>query len=273
MLLDSQPVFPSSGLIGFSQRGNAEWLGCFNQRLLDTIPNAVYLYDLVAQRNIFSTRSVGNLLGYCEEMQAAPEISLADLIHPDDLAAVADHFQQFTVLPAGKIIEIIYRMQRVDGQWRWLRSRDISFLHAIDGYPLQILSLIQDITDDPTIERFWRAAATSSEPIESMVMITDADGVIQYANQAFEQVTGYSRAEIQGETPAILKSGQHQPEFYQRLWNTLFAGQVFRGAFVNRKKSGELFHEDKTIVPLKDDQGNITHFLAVGQDVTEYWQT
>lgn len=273
MLLNSQTVFSISSSVAFPQRENAEWRGCFNQRLLDTIPDAVYLFDLVAQRNIFSTRSIGNLLGYDEKMQETPEINLADLIHPDDLAAVADHFQLFTVLPAGKIVEIIYRMKRIDGQWRWLRSREISFLQAIDGYPLQILGIIQDITDDPEIERFYKAAAIDCEPLAEMVMITDADGFIQHVNQAFEQVTGYSRAEIRGKTPATLKSGQHQPDFYRHLWNTLFAGQVFRGAFVNRKKSGELFHEDKTIVPLKDDQGNITHFLAVGQDVSEYWQT
>jgi PAS domain S-box-containing protein len=253
-------------------REGSDWLGCFNQRLLDTLPDAVYLYDLVDQRNVFLTRSIENLLGYTEENLVMQDIGLANLIHPNDLAAVAEYFQRFATLPAGKVVEIRYRMKRVDGQWIWLRSRETPFIQAIDGYPLQILGIVQIIPEDAQFERFWKSVSTEQDQTEEMVMITDLDGVIQQANQKFEQVTGYTRAEVLGKTPSILKSGQHQPAFYQHLWDTVRSGQVFRGAFVNRKKSGELFHEDQTIVPLRDGKGNITHFLAVGQDVTGCWQ-
>lgn len=262
-------------------REQGDWSGCFNQRLLDRIPDAVYLYDLVDQRTLFATRSIADLLGYSEsEVQAMQDVGLAHLIHPADLEIVASHFQNFTVLPAGVVIEILYRMKRADGQWCWLRSREVPFIQAIDGYPLQIFGTVQEMTDTAQGGSFWRsgqpflnqAVSGQASQIEEMVMITDRQGVIQAANQKFEQITGYSRAEILGKTPAILKSGQHPPDFYRHLWHTLESGQVFRGSFINRGKRGDLFHADQTIVPLRNGAGEITHFLAIGQEVSEYWQ-
>ena len=101
------------------------------------------------------------------------------------------------------------------------------------------------------------------------IFITNRDGVIEYVNPAFENHTGYAKAEMLGQTPRILKSGKHEPRFYERLWQRVLAGQVFRGVFINRKKNGDLYYEEKTITPLKDAQGSITHFVSTGCDITE----
>ena len=105
------------------------------------------------------------------------------------------------------------------------------------------------------------------------VMITDSNGIIEYVNSAFEQVTGYSFDEAVGKKPNIVKSGRHDDEFYTQLWTTVTSGAVFQDVLINRHKSGELYYEEKTITPLKDRAGNITHYISTGKDITERMQT
>jgi len=101
------------------------------------------------------------------------------------------------------------------------------------------------------------------------VIITDRGGVIEYVNPAFEALTGYSREESVGRTPRILKSDQQTASLYQELWETILAGNVFRGVLVNRKKNGQIFYAEKTITPLRDTDGAITHFISNDRDITE----
>jgi PAS domain S-box-containing protein len=108
------------------------------------------------------------------------------------------------------------------------------------------------------------------EQTEDTVVVTNFDGHIEYVNPAFERLTGYAREEVLNKTPRVLKSGVHDKHFYQELWNPILKGDVFQGEIANRKKSGELFYEVKTITPLRDAQGTITHFVATGKDITEH---
>jgi PAS domain S-box-containing protein len=102
-----------------------------------------------------------------------------------------------------------------------------------------------------------------------MVMVTDRQGQIVYANRAFEQVTGYNLAEVLGQTPRLLKSGVHEQGFYRRLWGSLQQGETFMSELTNRKKNGELYQALVTILPLHDAQGEISHFLAAGKLLSE----
>ena len=101
------------------------------------------------------------------------------------------------------------------------------------------------------------------------VLITDETGVIEYVNPAFESLTGFARAEAVGRTPAILKSGTHDAEFYRDLWRTILAGRSFREIFVDRRKNGELFHAENLIWPVFDRSGRITNFVCETRDVSE----
>jgi sigma-B regulation protein RsbU (phosphoserine phosphatase) len=107
------------------------------------------------------------------------------------------------------------------------------------------------------------------EETADAVIVTDRAGRIEYVNPAFETATGYTRAEVLGRSPSILKSGAHGGEFYAGLWRALAEGQVFRGTFVNRKKSGEVFFAEQTITPIQKPGGGITHLVSVGKDVTQ----
>ncbi|MEJ2403857.1 MAG: EAL domain-containing protein [Candidatus Thiodiazotropha sp.] len=100
------------------------------------------------------------------------------------------------------------------------------------------------------------------------IFITDQKGVIEYVNPAFETLTGYTAEEALGQTPAFLRFGKHDAEFYENLWWTVTKGKVFNATVINRRKNGGLFYEDQIITPLKDQNGNITHYVSTGRDIT-----
>jgi len=114
-----------------------------------------------------------------------------------------------------------------------------------------------------------RAFRRYVEQCPDSVLVTDTGGRIVYANPAFERMTGYSSSELVGGTPALLKSGLHEADFYRELWSALLAGREFRALFANRRKNGEPYYEDKIIRPLFDERGRATHFVSYGRDATE----
>ena len=109
---------------------------------------------------------------------------------------------------------------------------------------------------------------TAMGHLDEAIIITNAQGVIQYTNPAFARMTGYGREEVLGENPRILKSGKHSPEFYQQMWDTLTRGETWSGRLENRTKDGAKILEEAKISPVRDSNGVITHFVAVKRDVT-----
>lgn len=101
------------------------------------------------------------------------------------------------------------------------------------------------------------------------VLITDQDGRMDYVNPAFCHATGYEQREVIGENPRLLKSGQHSSEFYADMWKRIKQGENFQDLFINRRKNGMLYYEEKTIAPLLDEQGKVTHYVSTGKDITD----
>ncbi len=115
------------------------------------------------------------------------------------------------------------------------------------------------------LKKLSRALEQTSETI----IITDADGLIEYVNPSFEKLSGFSLLETVGFKPSILKSGEHDSSFYKNVWRTISSGRVFTGIFINRCSDGSLLYEDKTITPLRDGTGKIVNYIATGLDITE----
>lgn len=110
--------------------------------------------------------------------------------------------------------------------------------------------------------------ATAIAQASETVVITDLQGTIQYANPAFERISGYTCAEAIGLNPRVLRSGKHDAGFYRQMWETLMRGETWRGRFINRKKDGTLYDEEATISPVRNLADKITHFVAVKRDIT-----
>ncbi|MCX6914435.1 MAG: PAS domain S-box protein, partial [Verrucomicrobia bacterium] len=117
-------------------------------------------------------------------------------------------------------------------------------------------------------EARMRLLSQALESAANAIVITDREGRISWANPAFTQLTGYSLAEALGQKPSLLKSGLHDQTFYRALWETVLAGKVWSAVMINRRKDGTRYTEENTITPVRDERGEITHFIAVKQDIT-----
>ena len=111
---------------------------------------------------------------------------------------------------------------------------------------------------------------TAIEQSTEAVVITDPSGQIEYVNPAFTRITQYGSDEVLGKNPRLLKSGKHDPEYYQDLWETILKGEPWHGEVVNQRKDGTLYTEQMSITPVRDGTGKITDFVSVKQDVTEH---
>ncbi|MCB0197086.1 MAG: PAS domain S-box protein [Anaerolineae bacterium] len=118
------------------------------------------------------------------------------------------------------------------------------------------------------LDKDRQLSSTAIEQTADGVVITDAKGLIVYVNPAFEGRTGYTLDEVRGKDMRILKSGKHDQAFYQALWNTIRAGQIWRGRVINRKKDGTLYTEDMVITPVRDKQNTIINYVVVKRDVS-----
>ena len=114
-----------------------------------------------------------------------------------------------------------------------------------------------------------RQISRAVENSPATVVITDRDGLIEYVNPKFTEITGFSAEEAIGQNPRILSAGVQSKEFYRELWSTILSGNEWRGEFCNRKKNGAILWEHASISPIRDEKGAITHFVAVKEDVTE----
>lgn len=131
------------------------------------------------------------------------------------------------------------------------------------------IGIVRDISQRKLAEAEMAKLSLAIEQTADAIMITDKNGIIEYVNGGFENTTGYPRNKVIGKRPSILKSGVQDAAFYKNLWQLVEKGQVFQDIFINRKKNGDLYYEEKTITPLRDHNGLITHYISTGKDITE----
>ncbi|MGC4116197.1 MAG: PAS domain S-box protein [Myxococcales bacterium] len=114
-----------------------------------------------------------------------------------------------------------------------------------------------------------RRAEAAFEQLPESVLVTDREGRIVFVNGAFEKSTGYSRAEVLGQNPRLLKSGHQERAFYRELWAALRRGEVWHGRFVDRRRDGTLFVQDALIAPVRDERGRVQELVSVARDVSQ----
>jgi PAS domain S-box-containing protein len=163
---------------------------------------------------------------------------------------------------------LVNAAQTKAGRQVWLSTNGIPLLGA-DGTLLGYRGSDTDITERKRAEETLRKISTAVEQSPVSIVITDTTGVIEYVNPKFTEVTGYTAAEALGKNPRVLKSGEFPREAYRGLWQQILAGEVWRGEFHNKRKDGQLFWERASISPIRNDQGVVTSFVAVKEDITE----
>ncbi|MDD5033439.1 MAG: PAS domain S-box protein [Methylococcaceae bacterium] len=171
----------------------------------------------------------------------------------------------------GEDYEIDLEIIRSDGTRGWITARGEAKRNAasqIEG----LRGTALDISERKQAEELVSRLVAVIEQAGDSIVITNLDAEIVFVNPFFELLTGYSAVEAIGQNPRILKSACQSPSFYRELWDTLTAGKVWNGHFVNRKKDGSLYHEDATIFPVQDGQGRLVNYAAVKRDVTARMQ-
>ena len=143
-------------------------------------------------------------------------------------------------------------------EWERIGDKFNQLSHTLEQYLTQIERREQ------ALRRFRRAVESAG----NAVFITDVDGVIEYVNPAFEDITGYDRSDAIGETPQLLDSGEMDEDYFEELWATILAGEGWEEEIVNRRANGELYHAKQTIAPIVEDD-EIEGFVAVQIDITE----
>jgi diguanylate cyclase (GGDEF)-like protein/PAS domain S-box-containing protein len=208
-------------------------------------------------------------LGYAED-EIAPNLSAwRSIIHPDDLllvdAALQPHLRGDT---PGYRCE--YRLLHKDQHWVWVDDIGQVLEWNANGQPMRAVGIHQDIGQRKAAEARDRLLVSALTAVSYGVVITDIKANIEWANPAFEKLTGYTVTEAIGRKPSeLVKSGEQDEDFYQALWQKISLGKTWCGELINKRKDGSLYHEELTIAPVADENGEICHFVGIKQDISE----
>jgi two-component system, NarL family, sensor histidine kinase NreB len=255
--------------------------------VIETAVGRVVIFD-VDGTILYASPSSVRMAGY--HVDAIVGRRRFDLVHTDDRDTLRARFDEIVRTPGGAFTAT-FRF-RTQNAWRWIECEISNML--LEPRVRAMVGKFRDVTEmreaederrrmqaELELHVRERTAALSSanqalhrlsraiEQTADSVFVTNRDGVIEYVNPAFEEMTGYTSDEVLGHTPRMLSSGVHDQKYYTHLWETIMSGKVFRAVVTNKRKDGRLFNEDQSITPVRDTDGVITHFVSTGRDITE----
>ncbi len=214
-------------------------------------------------------RALEALSGYREDEVRGR--NLHEAVAPPELRGeAAEGLRRFAAAGAGSLIGTVHETAMLTkGGERRPVELSVTAFHDDDDDEWHAIGVVRDISERLAVELELRLLSSALDQAADHVVITDGQGVIEYVNHAFELITGYTRAEALGKTPRILRSEKQSASFYTQMWETILAGDVFHAELVNRRKDGALYFDELSIAPMRGEQGEITHFVAVGRDIGE----
>lgn len=240
----------------------------FIQRVADTVPGILYVFDQIKQRNVYSNRQIGSILGYSiEDIQAMGEAFIPTVVHPDDMPQMPGHLKQLEAAPDNTVLDLQYRMRCADGEWRWLHGRETAFARTEDGRLQQVLGIAQDITGQKQVEEALRRSESNLRALLDAtfdsVLLMEPDGTIIDCNQTLAGQFGTDREELLG-TNAYELMDQAVAEKRQRYGKQVIAsGQPVR--FVDNRDGRVL---DNSVYPVRDETGQVLRLAIYGRDIT-----
>ena len=237
-------------------------------RLIQNLPG--FIYRCACDENwtmLYLSEGFSKLTGYLsEEVLQNKTLSFNDIIYPDDREYLFTHWGE--TLRFKETFESEYRITTKEGEirWVWERGRGIfseqNELLCLEGF-------ITDITDKRLAEEQWRILSRAVEQNPSSIMITDAEGRVQFVNKTFSDFTRYSLKELIGKPPRIFNPGHVNENAFREMWDALHAGVTWKGEIQNRTKEGNIFWQHVSINPLLDAKGKRTNYILTMEDFTE----
>ncbi|MCX7172890.1 MAG: PAS domain S-box protein [Proteobacteria bacterium] len=205
------------------------------------------------------------MLGYLPGEVRFGSKGWSDWIHPDDRPGAIELMRQH--LKSRNPYASEYRMPTKNGEYRWFLNRGQAIWNS-QGRAIRIAGSTSDITERKQAEEKLRLAANVFTHAREGITITDSDGVIIDVNETFTNITGYSRDEVLGRNPRILKSGRQGSEFYAAMWHDLTKKGYWFGEIWNKRKNGDIYAEMLTISAVRDAHDNIQQYVALFSDIT-----
>jgi PAS domain S-box-containing protein len=236
--------------------------------LVNNIPGVVFRCLLDENYTmIYISSEIENLSGYPDSDFLGPKAkkSIADLMHPDDLQPIAINTRQ--AVEERKPFLNEYRIIDNKGKTHWVYAKGQAVFDS-EGVPLYLDGTIFDNTEQKSTQDEIQKLSRAVEQNPASIVITNRKGDIEYVNQKFCEVTGYSVKEAIGQNPRILKSGQMPEEIYKDLWHTISQGNEWKGELLNKSKGGDLYWESISISPVASPDGKITNYLAIKENIS-----
>jgi two-component system, cell cycle sensor histidine kinase and response regulator CckA len=228
--------------------------------VIDASPVGLISYDADGQAQT-ANEAAARIVGATEERLLAQNFRHIESWRAAGLLAAAER-----ALERRQPERIEAHFTSIFGKELWVAAQFVPFQRGTDWHLLLMLS---DISEREQAMAQLGLQSAALEAAANAIVITNAQGVIEWVNAAFTLNTGYAREEVVGKNPRLLKSGRHPHEFYEGLWRTILAGHVWHGEMHNVRKNGSPLEEEATITPVKDAAGRITHFIAIKQDITD----
>ncbi|MDT8451783.1 MAG: EAL domain-containing protein [Gammaproteobacteria bacterium] len=221
-------------------------------------------YDHTA-RNFEWSEEARRILGFETEQQQPNYEQYLETIHAEDRERVKVAFARSVT--GRQQYDVIYRKEMKDGAHKVLHELCMTTFDA-EGAPLYSLGVVQEITEHVTMLDELRLAETAFNT-HAGILITDKRGCIIRVNPAIEKMTGYSADELVGQNPSIFQSGRQDKQFYKEMWKAISASGIWQGELWNRRKDGEHYAEWLTITAIKNERGEVSHYVATSQDITK----
>ncbi|MBK9098650.1 MAG: PAS domain S-box protein [bacterium] len=228
--------------------------------LFENAYSMMMIVDPETQIIIEANKAAADFYGYT--LETLKKLHLSDISNRphEELKSVVKKAMDF------EINQFIGQHKLADGSSRFVEVFTSPIV--IEGRNF-LFSVIHDINERVLAERNIKKLNKAIEQSPVSVVITDRAGNIEYVNPKFSEVTGYTSEEVLGKNPKILKSDEHSDEYYKDLWRTITGGKNWYGEFKNKRKDGSYYWESASISPLFDEQGNVNHFVAIKEDITE----
>lgn len=254
---------------------NEEKITRFNERfqkVTEATNDAIWDYD-VAKKDLFWGKGFETLFGYDLENTKPGLEFLLSLIHPDDRERIAQKIQAFMQDASKKDWFEEYRFKKANGDYAYVMDRAIFIRNDVDQV-VRVVGAITDLTQQQEEEKQLKLYESVVTNTQESIVITEAQPSdlpgrkILYVNEAFTEMTGYSREEVLGRTLNFLNGPKTDEETLQKLRKAIDSFEPLEVEFINYKKNGEEFWVNTSIVPVKDGKGNFIHWVAIGRDVT-----
>lgn len=234
--------------------------------IADRTSDGIIVFD-AEQRITYASPAYLRQLGYTlDEQLARSAADVRESVHSEDHGVFASIFA--AIARKENELRYSYRVRTKLGSYIW-REDEARFQYDAAGQYTGAYVVCRDITERVQAEATRRLESAALEAAANAILITDRDGITLRVNDAFTVLTGYTAEEAVGRTPgSLLRSGAQSQEFYRQMWDTILSGSTWTGELLNQRKNGTQYNVEVTITPLRSEDGSVTHFIAIKQDIT-----